>query len=353
MKVIVLAAGSSPEREVSIVSGTGVCTALRSLGHEAILVDAFFGVPGVDPAAAFSGDYDVEAAAAAMRADTARVKEESRRQGRPFFGPGVLELCMAADIVFLTLHGANGEDGRVQAAFDLFRIPYTGTDYISSANAMDKTRTKQIFQSCGVPTPHGFTVKRGQEGADAASILKRIQLPLIVKPPCGGSSIGVTICHSEEELEEGLALSFDLEDEAIIEEYICGRELTAAVLGDMAYPVVEIIPREGFYDYTNKYEPGKTIEVCPADIPEEKTRELQEIALRAAKALGILAYARFDFVMDEKGVLYCLEGNTLPGMTPTSLVPLEAKTLGMSFPELCQKMIDLSLEKYTTGEKNT
>ena len=180
-----------------------------------------------------------------------------------------------------------------------------------------------------------------------------MQLPLIVKPPCGGSSIGVTICHTEKELEDGLALSFDLEEEAVIEEFIQGRELTAAVLGDTAYPVVEIIPREGFYDYTNKYEPGKTIEVCPAESPEEKTRELQAIALRAAKALGIQAYARFDFIMDEEGGLYCLEGNTLPGMTPTSLVPLEAKTLGMSFPELCQKMIDLSLEKYSTGENNT
>ena len=347
MKIIVLAAGSSPERDVSIVSGTGVCTALRSLGHEAILVDAFFGAPDADPATAFSGEYAVEAAAAAMRADTARAAEESRRKDRPFFGPQVLALCMAADIVFLTLHGANGEDGRVQAAFDLFRIPYTGTDYISSANAMDKTRTKQIFLSCDVPTPKGYTVRRGQEGADATSILKKMQLPLIVKPPCGGSSIGVTICHTEADVAAGEKLAFSLEENAVMEEFIDGDEFTCAVIDGKPYPVVSIVPKQGYYDFSNKYRAGATEEICPARIPDELTKEIQDLAVKAYRAIGLEAYAWMDFLVrksDRK--VYCIEANTLPGMTPTSLVPREAAAVGIDYAHLCQLMLDVSAAKY-------
>ena len=143
---------------------------------------------------------------------------------------------------------------------------------------------------------------------------------------------------------QGLETSFALEDAAIVEEFIEGRELTAAIIGDTVYPVVEIAPKHGFYDYTNKYEPGMTIEICPAEIPEEKTREIGEIARMAHEVLGVRAYARYDFLMRESDqAIYCLEANTLPGMTPTSLVPLEAKTRGMSYAELCQKMIDVSL----------
>ena len=343
MKIVVLAAGSSPERDVSIVSGTGVCEALRSLGHQAILADAFFGVPDF-PEDIFDTPFDVQAAAEVMRQNSSRL-EEALRTRKDFFGPGVLDLCKASDFVFLTLHGANGEDGRVQAALDLLGIPYSGTDYISSANAMDKTITKQLFRSGNVPTPHGMTVWRGQ--TSAAEILKELELPLIVKPQCGGSSIGVTICHTGEELVRGLEVSFALEEGAIIEEFIEGRELTAAIIGDEVYPVVEITPKEGFYDYRNKYEPGATIEICPAPIPEDKTEEIGEICRKAHAVLGIRAYARYDFVMrNSDGALYCLEANTLPGMTPTSLVPLEANTLGMSYAELCQKMIDVSLDKY-------
>ena len=345
MKIVVLAAGTSPERDVSIVSGTGVCEALQSLGHQAVLVDAFFGLPEL-PDNFFAIPFDTEAAAARMRADSA-ILEEARKERRAFFGPGVLELCREADFVFLTLHGANGEDGRVQAALDLMGIPYSGTDYISSANAMDKTMTKRLFLSAGVPTPQGTTVYKGETSAQ--EILQTFALPLIVKPECGGSSIGVTICHTPEELQKGLDVSFSFEDAAIIEEYIEGRELTAAIIGERCYPVVEIAPKEGFYDYTNKYEPGKTIELCPAPIPEEKAREIEEICWKAKTALGIRAYARYDFVMrNSDGAVFCLEANTLPGMTPTSLVPLEASTLGMSYAELCQEMIDVSLAKEET-----
>ena len=344
MKIVVLAAGTSTEREVSIVSGTGVCKALRSLGHQAILLDVYFGDPDADPSSAFDQEYDVDAAAEAMHALTLSLESENVNT-RPFFGPNVLELCKASDFVFLALHGANGEDGRVQGALDLFRIPYSGTDYISSAVAMDKTRTKQVFRACGIPTPKGKTVYRGRTSAE--ELLSEMDLPLIVKPQCGGSSIGITICHTGDELRAGLETAFRYEKAALIEEFISGRELTAAVLGNTVYPIVEIIPKEGFYDYTNKYKPGMTTEICPAEIPPEKAAEIREIALHANEALGIQAYVRYDFLMsDSDGSLYCLEANTLPGMTPTSLVPLEAKKMGLSYPELCQKLIDLSMEKY-------
>ena len=344
MKIVVLAGGTSTEREVSIVSGTGVCKALRSLGHQAILLDVFTGDADADPETVFDGEYDVDGAAEKMRALSAFVNEE-KETDRVFFGPQVLEICKAADFVFMALHGANGEDGRVQAVLDLYKIRYSGTDYVSSAIAMDKTRTKQIFRASGIPTPKGKTVFKGH--ADAKELISEIHPPLIVKPQCGGSSIGITICNTVEELEKGLENSFLYEDAAIVEQFIIGRELTAAVLGDTVYPVVEIAPKQGFYDYTNKYEPGMTIETCPAEIPEEKTEEIREIALQAHAALGIKAYARYDFIMrDYDSKVYCLEANTLPGMTPTSLVPLEARTVGIGYPELCQKLIDLSLQKY-------
>ena len=343
MNIVVLAAGNSTEREVSIVSGTGVCQALRTLGHRSILVDAFFGFD-VIPEEFFPENYDTESEAQKIREKSSVLEAEMERR-RSFFGPGVIEVCKAADFVFLALHGSNGEDGRVQAALDLMGVRYSGTDYISSAVSMDKTRTKQVFRFCSIPAPDGRTVYKGN--ITAAGILQDLSLPLIVKPQCGGSSIGVTICRTAEELQRGLELSFEYEEAAIVEEFIEGRELTVAVMGGEPYPVVEITPIEGFYDYRNKYQPGMTKETCPAVLSPEKTKEIQELAVQAAKALKIRAYVRMDFLMKENGELYCLEANTLPGMTPTSLVPLEAKTIGIEYPDLCQKMIDLSMEKYT------
>lgn len=201
MKIVVLCAGTSTEREISIVSGTGVCKALRGLGHKAILLDVFTGLGGADPAAVFDGEYDVDQAAAQISSWNSRIPE-LKKERRVFFGPKVLEICQAADFVFMALHGSNGEDGRVQAAFDLLGIQYSGPDYISSAISMDKARTKQVFEAEHIPTPHGCTVYRGQEIRTAAEY--GLEFPLIVKPCCGGSSVGVTICHNDGELKEGL-----------------------------------------------------------------------------------------------------------------------------------------------------
>ena len=343
MKIVVLAGGTSTEREVSIVSGTGVCKALRSFGHQAVLMDVFFGLPREEIEGIFSRPYDVDAAAEQMRRQSPLVREEMERR-RYFAGPSVVRLCRDSDIVFLALHGANGEDGRLQALLDLYGVKYTGPDYLSCALAMDKERTKQLFRSVHVPTPDGVMVWSADGVRDAEEF--GMHFPLIVKPCLGGSSVGVSIVNSNEELHEALRNSFSLEPRALIEEYISGREFSVAVIGDVAYPVIEIAPKHGFYDYRNKYEAGSTVETCPAQISEESTSLMQKYAVTAAEILGIQTYVRFDFMMRENGEMFCLEANPLPGMTPTSLVPQEAAALGMSYPELCEKLIEVSIEKY-------
>ena len=343
MKIVVLAGGTSTEREVSIVTGTGVCKALRQKGHRAILVDVFCGVESVDTEDLFPEKYDVEAASAYITGFNSQI-EEMKAARRDFFGPHVIELCKEADIVFLGLHGANGEDGRVQAAFDLMGIRYTGTGYLSSAMAMDKGITKWMFQMHGVPVPGGVTMTRKDERKKPAEF--GLGFPLVVKTCCGGSSIGVYIVSSQEEYEQALDAAFSYEDEVVVEEFVKGTEYTVAVVDGEAYPVVQIIPLEGFYDYENKYKPGAVQENCPAPISEELTRRLQKYAVRGYHALELESYARLDFIVTEDEKIYCLEANTLPGMTPTSLIPQEAAVLGMDYPSLCEELIRVSMKRY-------
>lgn len=343
MKIVVLAGGTSTEREVSIVSGTGICQALREKGHQSILVDVFFGLPEVDGENLFPEEYDIEAAAQAMRENSKDV-EKVLEERKSFWGPHVLELCDAADLVFLALHGMNGEDGRVQATFDLMGIRYTGAGYLSSGLAMDKSLTKQFFHMNGIPTPRGITLD-----VNSTIVAPRqlgLSFPLVVKTCCGGSSVGVFIVRDERDYTNALKEAFALEEMVIVEEFIEGRELTAAVVDGKAYPVVEIAPVTGFYDYKNKYEPGATVETCPAKITPEETRLVQELSVRAARALGIEEYCRMDFILRPDGEVFCLEINTLPGMTPTSLIPQEARVLGMEYPDLCEELIRVSLAKY-------
>lgn len=343
MKIVVLAGGTSTERSVSIVSGTGICTALRQKGHRAILADVFCGVEAVDWNDPFPEIYDVEAASVYMKSFDEKI-EEMKTARRNFFGPNVIELCREADIVFLGLHGANGEDGKVQAAFDLMGIPYTGTGYLSSAMAMDKGITKKIFQMHHVPTPEGTTMEKKARTNRLEEL--GMKFPVVVKTCCGGSSIGVYIVDTQEEYEKALDEAFSYEDEVVIEECIKGTEYTVAVVDGKAYPVVEIVPCEGFYNYENKYKPGATRETCPAPISRELTERMQEYAVRGYHALGLESYARLDFMMTEDGDMYCLEANTLPGMTPTSLIPQEAQVLGLDYPSLCEEIIRVSLKKY-------
>ena len=349
MNIVVLAGGTSTEREISIVSGKGIASALRQKGHRAVLVDVFAGIGEVDWSDPFPENYDVEQAAESISGFNDRIGQMKKTR-KSFWGPNVLELCDRADIVFLGLHGMNGEDGRVQATFDLMGIPYTGAGYLSSGIAMDKYITKQFFRLYGVTAPPGFLVE-GRPSAAPSLAEHGLHFPVVVKTCCGGSSVGVYIVDDQKSYEKAIDDAFSYEDRVIVEQYIGGRELTCAVVDQTAYPIVEIIPREGFYDYKNKYEPGATIEICPAALTKEQTEHVQELAVRAASAMRLEGYCRLDFILDKTGEVYCLEANTLPGMTPTSLIPLEAATLGISYPDLCEELIRVSLKRFTVPDE--
>ena len=341
MKIVVLAGGTSTERDVSIVSGTGICQALRQKGHQAILVDVFCGLESVDWANPFPAEYDVEKAAEYIKSFNSQMKELKKTR-RDFFGPNVIELCKKADFVFLGLHGANGEDGKLQAAFDLMGIPYTGTGYLSSAMAMDKGVTKAMFQMRGVSTPGGKSMKKKDRQDSLAAL--GMEFPVVVKTCCGGSSIGVYIVDDQEAYQKALDEAFEYENEVVVEEFIKGVEYTVAVVDGTAYPVVQIVPKEGFYDYENKYQPGAAKEVCPAEIPPEWEKAVGKAAEMVYEALGLTVYSRADFIVTEDGTPWFLEINTLPGMTPTSLVPQEAAAIGLDYAGLCQRIIDESLK---------
>ena len=341
MKIVVLAGGISTEREISIVSGTGVCKALRGKGHQAILVDVFCGDVRKTPENAFADQYDVDEDAAYIRSFDEKLEEMKCR--REFFGPRVLELCRQADTVFLALHGENGENGKVQAAFDLLGIRYTGSGYLGSALAMDKELSKQLFRENHVPTPAGIVLRKGEERKIASE--NGVGLPCVVKPSCGGSSVGVSIARTEEEYRQALEEGFRFENVLIVEQYIKGREFSVGVVDGVVYPVIEIAPIQGFYDYHNKYQAGSTVETCPAELSAELTKQMQDYALQAYRALRLESYGRIDVMMDEENGMYCLEANTLPGMTPTSLLPQEAAALGMDFGTLCEKLIQVSVRE--------
>lgn len=342
MNIIVLAGGNSTEREVSIASGQGVCKALRERNHKAVLLDPYFGASQKEENL-FPTEYDVDKAADAMREMSSKL-EETMKTRKGFFGPNVLEICKEADIVFLALHGANGEDGKVQSVLDLMGIKYTGSGPLSSGMAMDKGITKMVFEAKGVPTPKGITLEKGKCSSQLADY--GMGFPVIVKPCCGGSSVGVCIANNQTEYQAALLEAFSYENEVVVEQFITGREFSVAVVDGKAYPVIEIAPLQGFYDYKNKYQAGSCVETCPAEISSALTKEMQKYAEMGYEALNLQAYARLDFLMDDEGNMYCLEANTLPGMTPTSLIPQEAKAIGMDYPQLCEKLIEVSLKKY-------
>lgn len=339
MNIVVLAGGISTERDVSIVSGIGVCKALRSKSHRAILLDVFCGKEDMEPAQAFPETYDVDAEADYIRSFNDQIEE--LKKTRTFFGPNVLELCKEADIVFLALHGESGENGKLQAAFDLFGVRYTGSGYLSSAICMDKGLTKTVLNEKHIPTPRGIVLNKKKHKIELAAYT--MKFPVVVKPCCGGSSVGVSIVENQGDYEKALKEAFAFEEEVVVEDYIKGREFSVGVIDGKALPVIEIAPIKGFYDYENKYKAGSAIETCPANLPEEITRKMQEYAEQGYKALGIDSYARLDFLMNENEDLYCLEANTLPGMTPTSLLPQEAAALGIDYPTLCEELIRVSL----------
>ena len=349
MKIVVLAGGLSTERDVSFKTGEMVTKALRENGHQVILLDVFMGYSNKeeDLTGIFVRAEAVSVKVAAIpetAPDLEKVKAQRKDQSDNFFGPNVIELCRMADIVFMALHGENGENGKIQAAFDLFGIRYTGTGYLGSALAMNKGMAKQLFLENGIPTPRGTSLKRGEDAAKIETC--GIHFPCVVKPCSGGSSIGVSIVHDKAEYEQALKEAFRWENELVIEEYVKGREFSVGVIDFQALPIIEIAPVEGFYDYKNKYKAGSTVETCPAELSEQITKEMQGYAEKVAEVLGLNTYSRTDFLLDAKDHIFCLEANTLPGMTPTSLLPQEAKVTGVDFNQLCEKLIESSMRKY-------
>lgn len=340
MKVIVLAGGISTERDVSLSSGAMIYKALKAKGHQAVLLDVYLGYTGDDVDVIFDKEEDWARELGTINEqnpDIEQVKAMRSDGDKNFFGPNVIRLCQASDIVFMALHGENGENGKIQACFDLMGITYTGTDYISSALCMDKGLSKEIFAYYGIPAPEGIRLKKGEKQS------RQIPFPCIVKACCGGSSVGVSIAWKPEEYEGALKEAFRYDKEVIVEQYIEGREFSVGVMDGKALPVIEIAPLQGFYDYKNKYQAGAAIETCPAEIPGEKAKEMQQYAEKAFEALRLKNYARMDFMMGEKGDIYCLEANTLPGMTPVSLLPQEAAAVGIGYGELCEKIMEAAL----------
>ncbi len=346
MKIVVLAGGLSPERQVSLVSGESICRALRSLGHRAVLVDMFLGLEGwagsvedlFDAPEGLCGRAEI----CTRAPDLAAVRRQRRDQSPSLFGPGTLEACMAADAVFLGLHGECGEDGRVQAAFDLLGIPYTGSGYLASGMAMNKAVAKQMMEHAGIPTAPWRELAYTAE--DIPRLTGELPVPCAVKTINGGSSLGVALPDTREELGEALAALLAYGGHVIVEPKLAGRDVTVGVLGDRYLPAVEMITRDGsYFDYAAKYQSGVSLEVCPAPITEDQWRTMGEAALRLHRALGLRAYSRTDFILDGEGRAWCLEINTLPGMTPGSLLPKEAAAAGLSYPQLCQEILTLSI----------
>lgn len=344
MKIVVLAGGLSPERNVSLTSGTLACNTLVEAGHQAILLDLFFGLPTWDGSAEslFASAHVLPVPVISQQEPDLAAIKSSRPEGySDTVGKNVPEICQAADIVYMALHGADGENGSVQTLFDMLGIRYTGSGPEGCRLAMEKHLAKEIFLDNGVLTPRHKLLKKGE-----AFNVDTLPLPAVAKPNAGGSSIGISIAHTKEELLKAIEMAFTQEDTILIEEYIHGRELSCGVVDAKALPVIEIIPKEGFYDYQNKYQPGATLEITPAPISQRDTETVQRAAERVFSLLKLSIYARIDFLLTEDGRAYCLEANTLPGMTPTSLLPQEAAAMGIDYLSLCEWIIRLSLEKY-------
>jgi D-alanine-D-alanine ligase len=338
MKIAVLCGGISPERNVSLNSGKAVAKALMELGHEVTLHD---------PANGAQCRLDIDSM---IIPNTPPTDAELAS-----FSPKKLIECVASgcmdsvDIAFSVLHGKYGEDGIMQALLQARGIPYTGSEVMASALAMDKLHSKIMFNAAGVPTPPWAVVRADDELNETLLKELRSEFPngIVVKPNDQGSTVGMSIITNGnlDDLENAIVLALQYSDVVLLESYIEGRELTVAVLGSEALPLIEIAPDGGFYDYEHKYTKGMSQYICPAELDEGVTDFIQNLAVTAHKVLGCRGYSRVDFRLDEDYQPWCLEVNTLPGMTETSLVPKAAQADDISFAELCERIIKLSLPK--------
>ena len=330
MKIAVLFGGTSQERDVSIASAAQIIPALRGLGHDVISVDTVTGrltgeaekkmlTSGVGPEPpSTTALANMRESALALTSNASDIRD--------------------VDVVFLALHGGAGEDGRVQAVLDLAGMAYTGSNHIASATAMDKDLSKRLFRACGVPTADWLMAP-----VLAHDVADSLGWPVVVKPNKQGSTVGLSIVREPEALAPALELADRYDDEVMIERFVPGRELTVGILEGEALPVGEIITKAGIFDYQAKYQKGGAQEVFPAELSESQTLELQELAVRAHKALKLGIYSRIDFRMDPDGSFWCLEANSLPGMTAASLLPQAAKVAGIEFPKLVERICRAAL----------
>ena len=333
MRVLLLAGGSSAEREVSLATARGIAAALGELGHDVRAIDVEWApAPALSDASPeltarpppFGGAPDT-GAASARALELAADGEVAR-----------------AEVVFIALHGSFGENGGIQALLEFAGVSYTGSGRVASTLGMNKDAAKRLFRDGGIPTPDWCVVRRGD---DVLSAVERIGLPAIVKPLEEGSTVGVSLVEAVEELPDALEGAWRYGPRAMIERYIPGRELTVGILDEMPLPVVEIVPSHELYDYTCKYTPGMSHYHVPADIPDAVSERLWDDALRAFRALGCDAYARVDFRLDPDDQPWCLEVNTLPGMTETSLLPKAAAAAGISYPQLVERIIRAAVRR--------
>ncbi|MCC8017668.1 MAG: D-alanine--D-alanine ligase [Lachnospiraceae bacterium] len=351
MNILVLAGGYSPERNVSLSSGAMIAGALRGRGHNVAVIDSYTGVS--DEEADLQLLYKKEICEDWKQISTAVPDLKALKASNPacknrLIGPNVLRLCRDADVVFLALHGGSGEDGRIPAALDLMGVHYTGSDYLGSGIAMNKHLTKILAKEAGVRVPD-WEIRAITDEAAIETALREVRLPVVVKIMDGGSSIGVYIVKTPDELQS--ALRENLGAQLIFEQYIEGREIQMGFLDGKALPSIEIIVNKEFYNYENKYQKGLACEQTPADILPSEEARMGEMLLTVARALGLRVYSRADFIIDKSGRIWFIEINTLHGMTQTSLLPQEAEAAGVSFGELCERIAMEALEKKVGTEE--
>lgn len=351
MNIVVLAGGLSPERNVSLSSGSLISSALRRKGHKVLMLDVYEGISDEKvnngPMELFSTE-DEASLLVGNTAPTPKELEEIKKRNNnrsELIGPNVLRLCKLADVTFLALHGDMGENGQLQATLDVFDIKYTGSGYIGSLLAMNKDIAKKLMRESDILTPDWINITSVGDEEKINKAIEEIGFPCIVKPCSCGSSVGVSIVKSQHELKKALNCAADYEGSFLIEKHISGREITQAILDGEALPPVEIIPRCGFYNYANKYVANATEEICPAPIGKDLSKKVAEITKKCFDALYLTDYARIDYIIDNENNVWCLEANTLPGMTPTSLMPQEAQAVGIDYDELCDRIAKLAIRK--------
>jgi len=325
MRIAVLFGGTSEERDVSIASAAQIIPALRALGHEVHAVDTATGklAPGQERELLANRVAPLPPSGSALQQVRARAISLS---------PAHFDI-RHTDVVFLALHGGAGEDGRIQALLDLAGMPYTGSNHIASAAAMDKDLAKRLFRAAGVPTADWLMAP-----VTAGQVTERLGWPVVVKPSKQGSTVGLSVVRAAEGLAGALQAAGTFDDEVMVEKFIPGREFTVGVLEGQALPVGEIFPPGEIFDYQSKYQQGGARELFPAQLPPEEAARLQQYALRAHQALKLGTYSRIDFRRDAAGQFWCLEANSLPGMTATSLLPQAARAAGIDFPTLLERI---------------